>query len=174
MTNQKSFLELLKIFEISKKSILEKHCNKLTIHGKDFSKLILSAEEGLSNYSHNIYHREIVPKDLQPTLDTLPKVRLDSLNTVEISKLLKRLAQVIKTRRQLVGHMFYNKDITQWHFFYFDQRDTSETGNSWKNGSHVHLINHLWPNHDPVYILKEFLEDKPNFKGSFHIRFIDK
>ncbi|MCX6173582.1 MAG: hypothetical protein NTZ27_02375 [Ignavibacteriales bacterium] len=174
MAQQSNIDGLLKIFEINKKSILEKHCKKLTIYAKDFSNLINMAEDRKLNYYHKIYHREIVPNDLQSTLNTLPKIHIDKLSPVDTSNLLRKLAQVIKVRRQLVGHMFYNRDITQWRFFYFDQRDASEKGNRWDYGSHVHFMNYLWPNHDPVFILKEFLEDKPHFKGHLHIRFIEK
>jgi|ERR1035437_937641 hypothetical protein len=174
MAKQRKIDHLLKIFEISKKSILEKYCKSLTIYSKDFFNLISWADDNNPNYFHKIYYREIIPTDLQSTLNELPKIQIDKLNAVDASIFLKKLAQVIKVRRQLVGHMFYNKDVSKWHFFYFDQRDTSENNNRWGNGSHIHLTNHLWPNHDPVYILKQFYEDKPYFTGGKHIRFIDK
>jgi hypothetical protein len=174
MANQKSIDGLVEMFEINKKSALERHCTKLTIYAKDFANIVLLADQGMSNYHHNKYCREIVPKDLRSTLDALPKIQFDSMSADRKSNLLKRLVQVIKVRRQLVGHMFFDKDVNIWHFFYFDQRDTSKDGNHWNYGSHVHFINFLWPNHDPVYVLKDFLDDNPKLKGSLHIRFIDK
>lgn len=172
--NRRSFDDLLEIFEIQKKSILQKHCRRLVIHGADFARLILLADAGKLPYVHRIYYRESVPKDLRPTLDALPSMRLDKLSTTHKSYLLKRLAQVIRVRRQLVGHIFFDKEIRLWHFFYFDQRDTSRNGNHWNSGPHLHLINHLWTRRDPVLILKDFLEESPHIKGSIHIRFNDK
>ena len=137
MENQKNVIELLKIFDITKKSILEKHCKNLKIYAKDFSNLINWVEEGKSNYDHKIYCREIVPKDLQPLLNELPKIRIDKIGPNDQSILLRKIAHVIKVRRQLVLHMFHNKDVSLWHLFYFDQRDTSVNNNRWEFGSHI-------------------------------------
>jgi len=174
LTKQRNIDELLRILEIDKKSVLSKYCKNLSIHGNDFADLISWADERNPIYRHKIYYREIVPDDLQPLLNSLPNVQYDKINALQQSNLLRKLAQVVKVRRQLVGHMFHNRDVTLWHFFYFDQRDTLENGNHWEHGSHVHFINYLWPNRDAVYILKEFLEEKPFIRGSLHIRFSDK
>jgi len=174
MAKQINIDQLLKIIEINKKSELLKYCNNLTVHGNDFAGLINWADDSNPIYRHKIYYREIVPSDLRPVLKSLPQISKEIISVSDTSVLLKKLSQVIKVRRQLVGHMFHTKDVKKWHFFYFDQRDTSEWDNHWEYGSHVHLINHLWPNHDPIYVLKEFLEDKPHLKGSIHIRYIDK
>jgi len=170
MTKQSNIEGLIKIFEIQKKNLLDKHCKNITIYGTDFAQLINLADAGKTKYHHRIHRRELNPKDLQSTLDTLPNINFDNIDK---SSLFKKLSQVIKVRRQLIGHMFFNNDVSQWHFFYFDQRDTTMHNNRWVYGSHIHLINYLSPNHDPVYVLKEFYCEKPHFTNKHHIRFID-
>jgi hypothetical protein len=73
-----------------------------------------------------------------------------------------------------VGHMFVEKESRKWHFFYFDQRDTSEQANHWVGGSHIHLTNYLWPNADPVTLLERFTKGNPLLRSALHIRFDQK
>jgi hypothetical protein len=174
MPTTEHMADLLHLFEFDKKNLLEKYCKKLTVYSNDFANLIYWADNGDFKFDHNCWYREIVPSDLQSTLDSLPNIHDKQLSHTDQSRIIRRLVQVIRVRRQLVIHMFFNKDITQWYYFYFDQHETSVDDNHWKFGPHMHLINHLFTNRDPVLILKEFLNDKPNINDGFHIRFIDK
>jgi hypothetical protein len=78
---------------------------------------------------------------------------------------------MFEERRWLVGHIFYNKDLTDWHLFYFDQRDQEDRRNHWKHGPHIHFFNVVWPNLDPAQIWESFCRRKELPKGALHIRY---
>jgi hypothetical protein len=83
-----------------------------------------------------------------------------------------KIPQIFSTRRLLVGHMFYTTDHSNWHFIYFDQRDTDHRSPHWKHGSHLHMINHLWPQHTAVSLWKWFNSGNVQLSGAIHIRFL--
>jgi hypothetical protein len=89
----------------------------------------------------------------------------------EAAKALNKISAVFDKRRLLAGHMFFNADQSDWHFFYFDQRDYVDRNNHWEGGSHIHFINWLWPNRTAESVWEEFRSGKRQMRGALHIRF---
>jgi hypothetical protein len=86
----------------------------------------------------------------------------------------RKIGQIFKDRRYLVGHIFYIPDLSEWHFFQFDQRDLEhERGNHWKEGPHVHFLNWLWPNYDAKTLWENFSSGKAKLTDSLHVRYFD-
>jgi hypothetical protein len=166
---------LLKIFQLTSKKELVHHCKSLVIHKNDFATIIIAAEQGKFSLKHKIHNKDIVPKHLYPNqneLDSLSKRTPGSPLTGDARKLFRKLNQMIENRRYIVGHLFFNEDLSRWHLFYFDQRDATKRRNHWKFGSHLHLINYLWPNYSANMIWNEFTTGNPKLKDSIHIRFM--
>jgi hypothetical protein len=91
-----------------------------------------------------------------------------------VKKVVNKIGSLFEQRRWLVGHMFYTASLYEWHFIYFDQRDTeARRPNHWKRGAHIHLVNWMWPNLDPKTVWKEFVENRKPPGGALHIRYDD-
>ena len=88
-------------------------------------------------------------------------------------KCVTKLFQLARERRYSVGHLFYSADLSNWHFFQFDQRDLAKRENHWEGGPHVHFINHLWPNHNAKALWASFVAETNKLSGSVYVRFID-
>ena len=166
---------LLEILYFKKKRDLVRHCRNAIIYQVDFAAFILACETGTFSWNHQIFYRDYVPPHLPPTQENLNSLASNGVGPLrgEAAKVMNRIAQIFEERRLLVGHMFYDKDISNWHFFYFDQRDLSNKGNHWKEGSHIHLINHLWPNYDAESLWNKFCSGNIQLSGSLHIKFVD-
>jgi hypothetical protein len=78
---------------------------------------------------------------------------------------------IFEERRMLSGHLFFTPDLAQWHLFYFDQRDFAERKNHWEGGSHIHLINHLWPGRTAQAVWDQFCTGNPQMTNALHIKF---
>ena len=173
MHPQHDFDGLLKIFQINKKKDLIKHCKSIVIHGDDFANLIMVCDAFNVGLIHKIYTRDFVPEHLHPTkedakaLDTSEEGKFQGKGL----KFVRKINQIFRDRRFVVGHLFYTPDLQYWHFFYFDQRDIAEYDNHWQFGSHIHFINYLWRNYDAKSIWQTFQSDDPFIKGSLHIRY---
>ncbi len=170
--NPKGFIQLL---SFTKKSELTKYAKSLTIHKSDLANFILAAKLGGSDYLHSAHHRDFVPEHLVPKKGDINKIVANEAGVLEgqSQKIVNKLGQIFVQRRLLSGHMFYVPDHSFWHFFYFDQRDTSRRDNHWKNGSHIHFINHLWPDRTAKSVWEEFTTGKPIMKNSIHINYQD-
>ena len=169
--NLKGFVD---IFNCRKKRELERIARSTTLYGNDLFGLILSAGSPKFPYLHNIHAQEFVPADVAPTkrdLDIMSSAKVGRM-TPDVAKAFGKIDQVFVQRRQLVGHMFYTPDLFTWHFFYFDQRDTDLDGTHWKHGSHIHMLNFLWPNRTAEGVWQEFKRGNPRMKDSLHIRFV--
>jgi hypothetical protein len=82
------------------------------------------------------------------------------------------MGQMFEERRYLVGHMFYTPNLSEWHFFCFDQRDLEdERPNHWKEGPHVHFINWLWPGQDVKSVWSNFVGENQRPGNAIHLRF---
>jgi len=88
-------------------------------------------------------------------------------------KTVRKIGQIFKDRRYLVGHIFYVPDLSEWHFFQFDQRDLEDGKNHWKEGAHIHFLNWLWPNYDAQTLWMNFTSGKDNLNDSLHISYLD-
>ncbi len=137
-----------------------RHCRSAVISRSDFADLVLACECCGEPFLHKIFYRDTIPEHLHPS-DTEHKALAD--NGVgplgpEAAKAVRKMAQMFEERRYLVGYMFYNRDLSRWHFFCFDQRDLEERRpNHWKEGSHVHFMNWLWPKQDVQSVWSQFV-----------------
>jgi hypothetical protein len=143
---------LLAICLTEKKSLLSTLCKKTTISQEEFANFIVASEGGLLPWLHKISYRDFIPEHLR--LTEADRTALVGAKGGEpapraAQKSLTKTAQIFEQRRYLVGHLFYTPTLTNWHLFYFDQRDTEQRRpNHWQGGSHLHLVNCLWPKHD--------------------------
>ena len=167
---------LLKIFTIQKKAELTKHCRTATIYRRDFANFIIACEAGILPWQHRISHRDFTPEHLTLSDEDLEALASSKVGPAEgrTKTAINKVFQTFGQRRLLVGHIFYNADLSDWHFLYFDQRDTAKRGNHWTAGSHVHIINRLWPAWNAESLWRKFLSGNVRLDDSLHIRFSDK
>lgn len=165
---------LLHIFEIASKKELKAYCGDLEIHASDFADLILAADMGaMDPYRHARFNRHLSPEHLEPTesdFEALSEATPGEPSR-SVGKFATKIKQLFQDRRFLVGHLFCTSDERFWQFFYFDQRDMAEFDNHWAGGSHIHLVNDLWPNLTPRAVVEGFMADKPRMPASLHIRY---
>ena len=164
---------ILKIVTATTKSELEKLCKSTVITEDAFSEFIRVCQASVLPWFHLISYRDFHPKNLSLTSEDSSKIPDLSIGPPkkEEDKAMKKFNQFFHDRRYLVGHLFFNPKHCNWPFFYFDNRDLSPYGNHFKRGPHVHLMNHLWPQHTYKSVWKEFNEGNPRMKGAVHIRF---
>jgi hypothetical protein len=170
---KQSVMDLLNIFTIKKKSELKKHCRSITILQGDLASLIMTAMAGALPWEHRAHHRDFQPEHLHPTDEDLAAFAANGVGTLKprAKKMANKIAAMFEERRLLSGHIFFSPDQSQWHLFYFDQRDFAERHNHWEGGSHIHLINHLWPGRTAQDVWKEFCTGNPQMRGALHVPF---
>lgn len=166
---------LKQIFYFEKKSDLARYCKVASIFKSDFAALILACESRVTPWHHRIHHRDFIPEHLQPTKEE--QAALTAAHGVgplngKAATMMRKVRQISKERRYLVGHIFFVPTLKNWHFFYFDQRDLSARENHWDHGAHIHLINHLWPNQDAQTLWNTFRSGNVKLSGSIHIKYI--
>jgi hypothetical protein len=159
------------LLAITKKSELQKFCRQLTISQHDFAILVWNS--ATIGYQHQLQNHEFQPDHLQPTQEEiagLGRRSADGKISDEGQRFFRKIRQLFKDRRILVSHIFFNS--ARWHVFYFDQRDLAE-GNSqhWKEGTHVHFVNDLWPGYDPKDLWSLLKQADASIGGKLHIRF---
>ncbi len=164
---------LQKLLSIEKKSELSKYCKDLVIKKEDFARLVLGCYR--IGYFHQRKSNDFVPEHLWPTDQELEGLSSDGPNH-ELSrdgkKFVRKVDQVFKDRRFLIGHVFSNS--SKWHIFFFDQRDLgAHTKSHWKEGPHIHFVNYLWPRVDPDKLWKDLGNSDADIGDSLHIRFQD-
>ena len=167
---------MAKIFSFEKKQDLERYLRSLTIRSEDFFALVLACEHSGNPFSHEITYRDKVPEHLVPSdseIQALENTPAGTLLTGDAEKAVRKMSQSFKERRYLVGHMFFTPDYAKWHLFCFDQRDLDTEGNHWKEGSHVHFINWLWPRQDAKSVWSNFVTEDQRPGGAIHLRFSD-
>jgi hypothetical protein len=165
---------LLKIFTFNKKKELERHCRSLVVSGSDFVSLILSCEERAEPFIHQISYRDIVPRHLEPSESELKALADNGLGELgpEAAKAVRKMGQMFEDRRYLVGHIFFSPNLSEWHFFCFDQRDLEDQRpNHWKEGPHVHFINWLWPGQEAKSVWSNFVGEYQRPGNAIHLRF---
>jgi hypothetical protein len=171
--SRESFAELTAIFSIRKKGDLKKHCRSITIEQADLANLILACGAGLLPFLHCAHHREFLPEHLHLAESDLGALVANGAGQMQpkAKKTANKISAIFDERRLLSGHLFYTPDVTNWHLFYFDQRDFDERNNHWQGGSHIHLINHLWPNRSAQEAWDEFCTGNPQMRGALHVKF---
>jgi hypothetical protein len=162
---------LASLFLIQRKSELRKYCRRARIAKRQFSYTIMACEMGLLPWRHRISHRNFVPEHLNPTGDEMNAMHASlAAGNRSLPKALRKIMRQFDERRMLVGHIFYNDDLSRWHLLYFDQRDSSPHQNHWIEGSHIHLLNWLLrPGQDANEAWREFHEGNPKLRGALHI-----
>lgn len=155
-----------------KKSELEKLCRQTLIKRRVFADFILVSMTGLLPWQHRRHHSDIRPTHLNLTDEDLKSFSGAKVGPAEgqARKAMKKVMQTFVERRYISGHLFFNEDLSNWHLFYFDQRDVDVRANHWTHGSHVHLINYLWPEHSAQSIWDSFCSGG-KIGGAFHVRF---
>jgi hypothetical protein len=158
------------IFGLTKANDLKKFCKRASIQKRELSHIIVASEMGLLPWNHRISSRDFVPKHLLPSDDERLSDKELSVGQ-PIPKYLQKMMRIFDERRLLVGHVFFTDDLSRWHLIYFDQRDTSERGNHWKEGAHIHVLNWLLrPGQRADAVWDEFHHGNPNMRGSLHVR----
>ncbi|HTS39886.1 MAG TPA: hypothetical protein VMH84_05020 [Xanthobacteraceae bacterium] len=164
---------LLQLFLCHKKSELKKLCRITTVTKAALADFIVGSISGVTPWAHQRHHREFVPSHLIPSTDGGVSLTADGRFTSAAQKFMRKISSIFDQRRLLSGHLFFSSDLSNWHLLYFDQRDMARHDNHWDGGSHIHLINHLWPNWTADSIWNEFRTGNPQMKGAYHVRFID-
>jgi hypothetical protein len=128
---------------------------------------------GVFPWQHQRHHRDFMPEHLALSPDDLGAFAANGVGLLKprAKKTANKFAAIFEERRLLSGHIFYTPDHSEWHLFYFDQRDFAERHNHWEGGSHIHLINHLWPGRTAEGVWEEFRTGNPQMGGALHIRF---
>ncbi|WP_174902156.1 hypothetical protein [Burkholderia pseudomultivorans] len=165
---------LLAILLAKKKSDLSKLCKETVITENAFCALISACTAAQLPWQHQMSYRDIMPNNLQYTDQDSESLGRSIVGPLKKSamKAWRKWHQILKDRRYLVGHIFYTRDHSNWHLFYFDNRDLTPYENHFKHGGpHIHLINHLWPDHTCESLWTFFQDDNPKMTGAEHIRF---
>jgi len=165
----------LKMFAFGKKRELEKYCREVVIHSGDFANFIVACEPGLLPFIHQIHYQDHVPEQLLLNDQDTAALAMNPVGPLQpgAQKAIRKIGQMFKDRRYLVGHIFYVPDLTEWHFFQFDQRDLEDEENHWKEGAHIHFLNWLWPNYDAKTLWENFKSGKAKMNDSLHVRYFD-
>lgn len=166
----------LKLFTFKKKRELEKYCRDVVLYSSDFVAFILACESGSLPFLHLIHYQDHTPEHLHPTDEDLAALATNPVGALRpgAQKALRKIGQIFKDRRHLVGHIFYVPDSPEWHFFQFDQRDIEDArANHWKEGAHVHFLNWLWPNYHGMTLWRNFTSGRVKLNDSLHVRYLD-
>ena len=168
--------DLLDLFTFEKKSDLTRHCRTVTIAKSDLASLIFATMSGRLPWEHRAHHRQFVPDHLDLTEDDRAAMATNGVGPLgpTAKKAANKIGAIFDERRLLSGHIFFNSDFSDWHFFYFDQRDMARRKNHWDGGAHIHFINKLWPNRTAQSVWEEFCMGNPQMRGALHIRFDDR
>ncbi len=163
---------IISLFNIVKKNDLLKHAKDIVIEKHVFANIIFAAELGLLSYGHRIFYKDYIPEHLHPTDEERAALHKNGVGELkgDARKFIRKVSQIFKDRKYLVGHLFYLPDLSKWHFFYFNQRDWDGKANHWEYGSHVHFINYLW-NLDVQKLWEGFVRNGEIPGGAIHIRF---
>jgi hypothetical protein len=161
---------LYALFSIEKTAKLKKLCKQAEVGKKEFSQTIFACEMGLLPWRHELSRRDFVPPHLEPTPEEMAEIGKVAVGQ-PIPKALRKIVTQFDERRMLVGHLFYNDDLSRWHLLYFDQRDTDPHHNHWVAGSHIHVINWvIRPGQSADVAWQQFHLGNPNLSGSLHVR----
>jgi hypothetical protein len=173
MTRSQTLVDLLAIFAFKKKSDLKRHCRSITILQADLASLIYASIAGQTPWSHRAHHREFRPEHLELGDGDLRALVTNGVGEMQppARKAMNKISAIFDERRLLSGHIFFSPDQTEWHLFYFDQRDFAERDNHWRGGSHIHLINHLWSSRTARDAWSQFCTGNPQLSGALHVRF---
>jgi len=175
-TDATSIEQLVQLLLTSKKQQLKQLCRTTIITKSAFADFILGSMGGLTPWNHRVRHREFVPEHLNITEEDKGAIVSNGVGRAgpRAQTFMNKIHAIFEERRLLSGHLFFTNDLSNWHLLYFDQRDISRHRNHWDGGSHIHLINHLWPNWTAQTIWDQFCSGNPQMAGAYHLRFRDE
>lgn len=175
-TEPDSLNALLTIFNIEKKAELSEHCRTAVVTGTDLANLILACQMEAIPIGHLPVFKHHHPEHLNPTDEDRAALVANGVGKLskEARKFTSKIGSMFEQRRLFCGHFFLPFGWpNDWHFFYFDQRDTDHHHNHWEHGSHLHLMNMVThPRLSPIELAQKLdSEDRPKLGGTIHIRF---
>lgn len=166
----KAALAIVKILFAKTKKDVEKICDETVMDAATLSEFIELCDSERLPWNYLYLSHDFYPKGASWTDKDYEKSKI--VGSAEAAKASAKLEQLFNERRLLVGHLFYFPDYSNWHLFYFDNRDLKSEANHFYGGQHIHLINYLsMPNLHPEAVVDVFKAEKPKLKGAFHIRF---
>ncbi len=167
---------LNQLLTLSTKKELEVFARDAVIHSDDFVWFIMSCDLGDQPWRHRIGVQDSVPEHL--FLNERDNAALSDAtvgpHTKGTQKAANKMLQLFEERRLLTGHIFYTSDLSDWNFFYFDNRDREEVDNHWQHGPHIHFVNVLWPNLEPQKLWDAFCASGELPGGALHVRYKQK
>jgi hypothetical protein len=166
--------DLLTLFTFAKKADLERYCRDVVIKKRAFTSVITASDGERLPFLHLIHWTDYVGEHLKPTEKGNAAIAANGVGLLQpdARKAVRKIFQLFEERRWLVGHMFFTPDVSEWHFVYFDQRDTEyERPNHWKGGPHIHFVNWLWSNLEPEAVWSEFIRNRKPPGGALHVRY---
>lgn len=176
MTSPETLNSLLAIFNITKKSHLTDHCREAVILRSDLADLICACMVEAIPIRHFRFHKHHHPEHLVPKdrdHEALARNGGGPLSK-DAKRFVNKIGQMFEQRRLFNGHLFIPVEYpSDWHLFYFDQRDVDRHHNHWEHGEHIHLMNMVTHPRLPVLDLVMQLdsEDRPKLGGGMHIRY---
>jgi hypothetical protein len=176
LADKASFDDLWQLLSATKKNELKKLSQNTVVTKTAFANLILGSKVGMTPWTHRVHHREFVPQHLNVTEEDRAAIVSNGVGPAGpgARKFMSKISAIFDERRLLSGHLFFTPDLSNWHLLYFDQRDISRNRNHWDGGSHIHLINHLWPKWTVQTIWDQFRRGNPRMTGALHLRFSDE
>ena len=158
------------------KSELIEHCRTAIIEGTDFANLIMACMATMIPIRHFRFHKHHHPEHLVPTDSDHEAFARNGVGPLskDAKGFTNKIGQMFEQRRLFNGHLFIPVEHpTDWHLFYFDQRDVDRRRNHWEHGEHIHLISMVTHPQLPVLDLVKKLEDevRPKLGGGVHIRY---
>lgn len=165
--------DLISILLCDKKSKLDKICREGFVSSSDLYSLIVASKAEKSSWYHFRKHFHYVPaaRELTETdLENLAQNKDTRLVGKALASL-NKLYALIDERRCLSLHLFVHRIDASWHILFFDQKDTDERRNHWKEGPHLHLVNYLTYFQNPFDLWDSIVSASERPKSKFHIRY---
>lgn len=162
------------LFNVKSKKEAMRHCKRLTVYPKEFSSIMLAAQENVfSPYLYSCHFFEGEPTHLIPKQDEISALNNNGLGILQkkSKKAVSKIFQLMTERKLLAVHLFYTPSKKYWHMFYFNQRDVDLYKNHWTHGPHVHYSNDTFTKMPLNIIWGNACSEKPSFPNSLHIRY---
>lgn len=166
--------ELVKVFTITTRKELEKHCRTLVIEKEAFAGLVLGCATGEIPWLHRASRKYVVPEHLELNgrdIESLAEARVGQSIPKGAQKAFNKMEQTFKDRTVQVGHIFAAPNLSWWNLFYFSEKDTSMEDSHWVGGAHIHLINDLTRPRETAHSIWSKFEAGSNLGSAIHIRF---
>lgn len=162
------------LFGAKRKREVTRIADGLVVHVREFVDLVFNCHR--LHLSHHAKHLEFAPEE-RLLSDTERKTLLDSGADYGLPaerKVAAKVRQLIVEREHRSIHMFANS-TDEWHCFFMSFKDLStEAGNHWREGAHLHFVNHVF---DPRMLSKKkvwkALQEPAHRIPTVHVRYQD-